>query len=431
VLGPFLQRAGRLLALLLPAECEAAAAAATGAIRSSGKPEEGGSVDMQQGPAAAVSWCWKGWQQGLLELLLLRQRTARYTHTMSDAQDEGAGVTWQAAERASVAELAVQRLRLAMAEQLGSYRQARAAEAKRQLVAAAAQQLLLHADSASAASAALEQMGHMQLQPMGGAASSNGTRQHSRGAATKAALADVKGPTATMLGQTVSLQRIDVPAIIEHLRAQGAAGVGGSDSSRSPTPSPKPKKARRGDYNSSPSKGGSSSRAKPVMLHALVLGNWCSQPPQALRRCAVVQKLCQGFGEHGKDLVSAINAQDVCKRPRGHCNAGGHTAGLPYPGPEGWTPEYAQARTTAVRGAPHVMRRKKKKVVNYLNQMQRYTAVAAWARQVAASAGDGGKQVAAVEGVLAGQMDANMLISMIVQVEGILGMHVPVAVLAV
>jgi hypothetical protein len=104
---------------------------------------------------------------------------------------------------------------------------------------------------------------------------------------------------------------------------------------------------------------------------------------------------------------------------------------MPYPGPEAWTLEYARARAAGVRGAAGVMRRKKKKVINYLNQMQRYSAVAAWARQVAASARDGGKQLAAVEGVLAGATDANMLIRMIVKVEGILEMHVPVAVMDV
>jgi hypothetical protein len=160
VLAPFLQRAGRLLALLLPADCEVTAAAAS-AVKASNKPGSDGSVDTQQGPAAAVAWCWEGWQQGLIELLQLRQRTARYSHSVfasCEAEGEATSVTWQAAERVSVAALAVQRLKHAMAEQLAGYRQARAAEAKRQLVAAAAAQLLLHADSASAASAALEKM---------------------------------------------------------------------------------------------------------------------------------------------------------------------------------------------------------------------------------------------------------------------------------
>jgi hypothetical protein len=169
------------------------------------------------------------------------------------------------------------------------------------------------------------------------------------------------------------------------------------------------------------------------MLHALVLGGWCSQPPQVLRRCALVQQLCRGFGQRGEDLVAAINAQDVCQRAGHCCNAHGHTAALPYPGPEGWTPEYAAARTAAIRAAPDVKRSKKKKVLYYLNQMQRYTAVAAWARDVAgaASAWDGGKQRAAVEAVLAGETDANKLISMMVRVEAILNMVVPVRVLDV
>jgi hypothetical protein len=442
VLAPFLQRAGRLLALLLPADC-AATAAAVGAIKASNKPGGDGIVDIQQGPAAAVAWCWEGWQQGLLELLLLRQRTTRYSHSVSAGGDgaegasEAASVTWQAAERASVAELAVQRLKHALAEQLAGFRQARAAEAKRQLVAAAAQQLLLHADSASAASAALEKMGQLQLKPVGAAVTTSAAEQGDGRA--DSAVAGVKGPAATFLGMTVSLQRTDVPAILEQLKTQshpeGAADIAASSGSKSPGHGPPPSKSQRTHLSSTPHGTGSSAAdwATHGVLHTLVLGSWCHQPAQVLRRCALLQQLCRYLGQPGEELVAAIIAQDVCKHGSGSCNGRGHTAELPYPGPDSWTPEYAAARNKAIGRAEHVTASKKRKVARYLTQMQRYTAVAAWAREVVGSSasGDGGKQRADVEGVLAGVTDANDLGVVTEKLEKVLGTSVPAHVMNV
>jgi hypothetical protein len=165
------------------------------------------------------------------------------------------------------------------------------------------------------------------------------------------------------------------------------------------------------------------------VLHALVLGGWCSQPAQVLRRCALVQQLCKGLGQPGEELVAAIIAQSVCKRASATCNGRGHTAELPYPGPDGWTPEYAAARTSAIAAVAHVPASKKRKVAHYLAKMQRYTAVVAWARQVAASADAGGKQRAGVEGVLAGVTDANVLDAVVVKLEKELEMRVPAEVL--
>jgi hypothetical protein len=435
VLAPFLQRAGRLLALLLPADCDVTAAAA-GAINSSNTPGVDGSVDTQQGPAAAVAWCWEGWQKGLVELLLLRQRTARYSHSVSagsEAEGEATSVTWQAADRASVGELAVQRLKHALAEQLAGYRQARAAEAKRQLVAAAAAQLLLHADSASAASAALEKLGHMQLKPVGAAVATSTADAEQSDGKPQTAVAGVKGPgpAASLLGMTVSLQRIDVPAILEQLKTQsnpGAAGAAASSGSKSPDHGPPPSKSQRTHVTSTPhgtTSAGSSDWATHGVLHALVLGGWCHQPAQVLRRRAPLQQLCHDLGQPGEELVAAIIAQNLCKRDSSSCNGRGHTAELPYPGPSSWTPEYAAARNEAIGGAKHVSDSKKRKVARYVAQMQRFTAVAAWARDVAGAAGDDGKQRADVEGVLAGVTDANKLGVVTAKLEKVLGMRVP------
>jgi hypothetical protein len=73
----------------------------------------------------------------------------------------------------------------------------------------------------------------------------------------------------------------------------------------------------------------------------------------------------------------------------------------------------------------------KRRVARYVAQMQRYTAVAAWAHEVAAIAGDGGKQRADVEGVLAGVTDANDLNVVTGKLEKELGMRVPAHVLNV
>jgi hypothetical protein len=99
VLAPFLQRAGRLLALLLHAD--SAAAAAVSAIKWDGKPGVDGSVHVQQGPAGAVAWCWPDWQQGFLELLLLRQRTARYSIAAPASTAEGTAAAGAASSTVS------------------------------------------------------------------------------------------------------------------------------------------------------------------------------------------------------------------------------------------------------------------------------------------------------------------------------------------
>jgi hypothetical protein len=462
VLAPFLQRAGRLLALLLPADASPPAAAAS-AVGWDGKPDMDGRVDLQQrtaaaAAAAAVAWCWQDWQQGFLELLLLRQRTARYniSNPAAVGAAEGAAaaaaaaaalsgaasqaVGWVPAERASLEVLAVQRLREALAEQLQGFRQARAAEAKRQLVAAAAKQLLAHGGSAEAADEALQRLGQLQLRPKmlahgicsSLACSDNGVASEAPGAAAGATAAAAgvagvtKGPAATLLGQTVPLLRSDVPAVLECLGAANAQPAATAAAAAGAVAS--------GIVTNSVT----NSKVTPAILHALVLGDWCTQGPQALRRSELVLQLIQRFGEASEALLTAIRSLEECRRSAGF-NSRGHSASLRYPGPEDWTSEYAAARLAAVTGAvaQQVRQGKRQKVVRYIKQMQRYAAVAAWAKDAAAAAAAGGgaggggdvSKVAAVAGVLAGEMDANRLPAVVARLEAVLGVKVPAAVM--
>jgi len=170
----FMQRAGRLLALLLPAEGPAAAAAAAAihAVRSDIWADTCSSSRELQGAATAVAYCWPEWPDGLLQALLLRTRTARYCCCSSSAAEPtdtdraagpaataaggGCGVVWEPVEVPSCLELVVKRLKEAMAEELQGYRRARSAEAKHQLVVAAAKALQQHPGDWEAASAALD-----------------------------------------------------------------------------------------------------------------------------------------------------------------------------------------------------------------------------------------------------------------------------------
>jgi hypothetical protein len=312
-------------------------------------------------------------------------------------------------------DLVIQRLQEALAEQLQGFRQARAAEAKRQLVAAAAEQLRLHAGSAEAASAALQQLGHLQLGPQ----SSAGTADSVATAAAAAVV--VKGPpAATLLGQTVYLLRSDVPAILQAMGAGNAQPVEGSSSIL--------------QHPAAAATAVAPGAVTPAVLQALVLGSWCSQGPQALRRSGLVLRLIEHFGQVSEQLLAAIRSLEVCSRTAGF-NSRGHSASLVYPGPQGWTPEYAAARAAAVASgvAQQVRQGKRNKVVRYMRQMQRYTAVAAWAQAAAASAaasggGGGCSKVSEVAGVLAGELDANRLACVVARLEAVLGMNLPAAV---
>lgn len=325
----FLQQAGRALALLLPpgtAEATAAAAAAvkadTSGIRGTDRKTVKG---LQQAAAAGMSLVWPDWQQGVLQVLLLRQRTAWYSSETKAAEPAGTAategapsvVTWKPVQVGSCVDLAAQRLRQALAEQLAAYKKARATQAKQRLVAAAAEALLQHAEDSAAASEAL---GKIQLH-LGPQATAGARAEQRQGAG--------KGPAATLLGQTVMLLRRDVPAVIEYVKSQSSA--------------------MEVDGCAAPSAAITSS-----MLRALVLGGWTSQGPQGLRRAASVMELCICFGEGCQDLLAAIKSMEKCKRPPGQYRSSGHSSTLQYPGPANWSQAYASERAAAVALHPGV-----------------------------------------------------------------------------
>ncbi len=136
----------------------------------------------------------------------------------------------------------------------------------------------------------------------------------------------------------------------------------------------------------------------PGLLRMLVLGSWCTQPPQVFRRNQLVQQLCTHFGSECEDVLAAVKGRELCSRAVGY-NRHGHSAGMPFPGPDGWTEEYEAARRAAVAGKKPVERYK---VGRTLQAMKRFTEMAAWARQ--AAAGDAEK-AAAVSAVLAAEPD--------------------------
>jgi hypothetical protein len=310
----------------------------------------------------SVGDVWPGWEcQGLLTALLLRLRTARYsTSSNSEVAAHAAvggwerdGLIWERVEVGSCEELAFSRLREAVGEQLEGYRRARAAAAEEKLLEAVAATLLVHANDAEGAVVALKDL---FLDVMG---LRDGTSR--RGRPAQAPI----GPLACLLNVEVSLGRKAVPAIIEKLGEE---------------------------------------QLTPALLKALVCGKWTTTPAQALRRAHRVRVLCQGV-PGGEELVRKIMAVQLCARVATNAvtaNRHGHSVERQYPGPDGWTPGYAAARVeTAAEKKPRVQR----KISSYLQQMKKFTEMAAEARRVAAEL-DASKQEG-VQMILAEYKDAN------------------------
>lgn len=467
VVVQFLQSAGRLLALVLPPE-SAAAAAAQSAIKSSTKTEKGApplQPDLKEGPAAALDACWPAWRHAALESLLLRMRKARYTCKVEEQQPEApaaaaaaaeeAGdaamddeptadpiapsmvaplaapatdaaaaaedapaapavkvVSWEPAPPVSCLGLVVSRLQQSLAPQLRSYKQARLDAARLELLAATVKLLKEHDADTEKACAALKDL-QLHMGPTDNPAPA--------GAATAPPT-----PCATLLGHTFSLQRKDVPDVLGQLGAtcsmsqegkQPAPAAGDADA----------KDDKDDDTEDAPAQAAAAAAADlvlsagdvtPNMLHVLVSGEWCSQGAQVLRRSVLVQQLCISFGSSCDDLLKAIKAQEVCLRtvrPNRH----GHNKDMPYPGPAGWSTEYAAARLAGVVGR---RAHKRKKVQKGLEEMRRFTAMANWAR--ATAAGSPG-QLAAVEAVLAAEVDAHKYNAVLGQVKDILQQDMP------
>lgn len=111
-----------------------------------------------------------------------------------------------------------------------------------------------------------------------------------------------------------------------------------------------------------------------AFVEDLVLGGWTPEPPQCLRRFSteIIDGVdaAGGGGEGGLSgkLRDAILQQELCLRTIG-CNRHGHTAELQFPGPMGWTEDYAAARRSNLEQAGRTDPRNSK----IISQMERYT----------------------------------------------------------
>jgi hypothetical protein len=145
---------------------------------------------------------------------------------------------------------------------------------------------------------------------------------------------------------------LQLPALLELLGAVCAAQPAAGQDSK---PDSKPDSELDGKPDSKPPQQAKHASVKvtstgavtPGLMCMLVLGSWCTQPAQVFSRNVAVQQLCAHFGSVCRDLLVAIKSQQVCGRTKGS-NKNGHSASLPYPGPDGWTEAYAAARMAAV-----------------------------------------------------------------------------------
>lgn len=413
MLVQFVLDAGRLLALLLPPGSPAAPAAQA-AIKASTKTGTDSSSDAvsipQQlpGTAEALDSCWPKWRDTALQAMLLRFRTARFSCKTSDPSCADskvaavAKVVWEpVAVRSSLA-LAVGRLQEALSAQLRGYKQARIEAAKQQLLKATAALLMRHAADPDAACEELKQL-KLQIPAKGDAVHAGGKQRLAAAGVDGANSNSSSGPSASLLDVTYTLQRTDVPALLE------ALGASYSMAPSTPVQGAPTDAATAGTVSTGSVTAG--------LLRMLVLGPWSTQGAQVFRRSLLVQQLCQVLD--CADLQAAISAQEVCRREEGH-NRHGHSASMPFPGPDGWTEEYAVARLAAADGMyPH----QRIRVQSTVAAMQKFTAMTAWARE--AARGDAGK-VAAVVVELVDVQDAKRYPQVLLKLQAILEQEMPV-----
>jgi hypothetical protein len=228
MLAQFVLGAGRLLALLLPPGSPAAASA-QGAIKASTKTGTDDSstavsiVEQLPGAVAALDSCWPNWRETALQAMLLRSRTAHFSCKTPEESGKdskngpvsvaaGVGkVEWEpVAVRSSLA-MAVERLQEALSAQLRGYKQARIEAAKQQLLKATAALLVQHAAEPDAA---CEQLKQLKLHvPAKGDADLASCTQRLHAADVEGA--NSSGPSASLLDVSYTLQRTDVPAVLE------------------------------------------------------------------------------------------------------------------------------------------------------------------------------------------------------------------------
>lgn len=337
----------------------------------------------------------------MLEALLLRFRTARYSCKLAEQPPEGwnhssvaavpAKLQWEVVQVPSCLSLAVGRLQEACAPQLKSYKQAQLEEARRQLLQVTANVLQRHAGNAGKACAVIQKV---QLLVRG---TSGKDADHT---VAGSSCANSSGPTARLLNVAYTLQRTDVPALLELLCAVSGA---------QPTGNKSPQHTE--DVVSI-------GAVTPGLLRMLVLGPWCTQPAQVFRNSQIVQQLCAYFGSECEDLLEAVHGQEVCCGAFGS-NKHGHCADMPFPGPDGWTAAYAEAWLAAVAEKPQGQQIK---VRSMLQAMKQFTAMAAWAKQTAA--GNAEKAVA-VAVVLSKERDAKRHAHVLSRLQALLGQSMP------
>ena len=321
---------------------------------------------------------WSGWPA--LHLLLLRDRTARYSSSSSSSSSSSGGsskaTTWTrraASDVKGVAELVVEYHRASKAAELRSIRARREAIVRERLVAAAT--AALSSDAAEAAEAADDACDAFD-------------------AFDAAAL---KLLTATVMTCTDRLRRSDAPAVLARVAAAAQGG------------------------------GGSAGLARASL--ALVLGPWSTEPASVLKKArdAFLAAAASAAPADLERMKAAFGSASACSRKTG-TNRHGHSVAVQYPGPVGYTAEYAAHRRAALEA--HLASAKpargkrasaslSRRLEAHLASMARFSAVAAWA--TSASADLDADARAAVAAALAKYSDANRLSLVLPALEALIG----------
>lgn len=413
MIAQFVLPAGRMLALLLPAD-PAVAAAAQSAQKHSVQVDSSSAQSISQllpGAVAALDTCWPQWRETVLEALLLRFRTARYTcSTVEDANTDakvGGKVAWEPAPVSSPLTLTIGRLQEGHATDLKGYKQARLQYIRQRLLKCAATLLVRHTEDPDKACRQLE-----RLQLHSAAAAEGDAAAGAAASKPQAPASSITGPTASLLNASYTLQRTDVPALLEEL----GASFGFDQQSHQQSAQDRSSAGSAGCAAAGPSCSAGS--VTPGLLRMLVLGAWSTQGAQALKNSLLVQQLCMHYGAECEDLMSTMRAREVCCRQTGY-NRHGHSASMPFPGPDGWTEEYAAARLAAIA---ETSRRHEIRVKSAIEAMRKFTDIAVWAKE--AAAGDAGKY-AAVAAVLMAVHDARRYEHVLQKLQTILGQEMP------
>lgn len=176
-----------------------------------------------------------------------------------------------------------------MAPELRDYKLTRLQEARAQLLAAAAKLLREQGAADSTAEQASGILKALKLQL--------GVPPLADSVPPADSAPPAAAPSATLLGHTYTLQRKGALCILEKL---GASCV--LEQVQTDTPDTAVKNSCA-VYTVTPGS------VTPSVLRVLVVGGWCTQTAQVLRRSVLVQQLCSKFGDCCDDLMAALRAQ--------------------------------------------------------------------------------------------------------------------------